>query len=150
MPVFTSAVLGLLIPEVTKGLTGLFSEWQAGREHKRNLERLTLAHEQGIELKELEAFTKAQMDLSGGMPIPASGDSWKQWVPAWVAIGINALIHSVRPIITYAAIPVLIYVLATTTGPKRDDLLDEIVLTCVACLRYWYGYREELRKSKKA
>jgi hypothetical protein len=146
MPIGLAAIAGLLVPEVTKGISGLLSEWQAGREHKRRLEMLKLAHDNEIELGELKVFEKAQMELSGGMTVPPQATT----AQTWLCLAVNASIHAVRPLLTAGALGVLVYILVSTTGDKRDALLDEIVLTCVAILRYWFGYREELRKKGKS
>ena len=140
-----SAIIGLLIPEATKLVGSWLQERKDAAEHQRKLDLLKLAHDQEIDMKDVESFNKSQMELSGGMTVPDNASTAQQWL----CLGVNASIHAVRPILTGLALVILFYILYSTTGSKRDMLLDEVVITCVAIMRYWFGYRESLRSGGK-
>ena len=140
-----SAIIGLLIPEATKLVGSWLQEKKDAAEHQRKIDLLKLAHDQEVDMKDIESFTKAQMELSGGMTVPTGATVWQQWL----CLGVNASIHAVRPVLTGLALAILFYILYSTTGSKRDMLLDEVVITCVAIMRYWFGYRESLRGGGK-
>jgi hypothetical protein len=139
-----AALAGLLVPELTKWFGSWMQERKDRAEHDRKIELMKLAHNQEIDIKDIEGFAKAQMELSGGMEYPATVTTWQRWV----ILAVNASIHIVRPLLTFCSLGVLVYILASTVGTTRDALLDEVVFTSVAVIRYWFGYREDLRAKK--
>lgn len=144
MALLTSAVLGVLAPEVTKLINNGVSWFQAGAEHKRKIELLKLAHGNEIDLAHLKVFEKAQMDLSAGMAYPPNATPWQTWLVLFV----NASIHIIRPYLTAGALAMLATV-AYFPELQVHPLAGEVVFTCVAIVRYWFGYREETRAPKK-
>jgi hypothetical protein len=141
MPLITSAILGVLAPELTKLLNSGISWFTAGAEHKRKIELLKLAHNNEIDLAHLKVFEKAQMDLSSGMTYPPGATSWQ----TWLVLAVNASIHIIRPFLTAGALAMLA-TMAFFPELQSHPLAEEVVFTCVAIIRYWFGYREETRK----
>lgn len=146
---FVAALSGLLAGEVgrflTKGLD-LFSDHLA---HKRKIELAKLAHEQEIDLKDIEVFGKAQTVVEGQAQVPQIGWVWLHSLLVALAVTVEVFTRWIRPGVTVMAIVLMALAYDRLDAAAKVGLVEEAFFLGSAIIRYWYGYREDFRKRGK-
>jgi hypothetical protein len=135
----TSAAGGTILGGATQLLAGGISELKEWSASKRRIAEIAAIKEKQIAVAEMEAYSKA---LGGTLASSYQPPINAPMAMHWLFTLVECLTRVIRPAMVIGACAYI----WSLPGEKIGDLQTEIVAVSFACIYFWLGIRQQMKK----